>query len=149
MSGFEVVGVILGLYPIIGTVLKAYKASKGGKGAQQLIRVLKVEELIFGEFVHHLLAPNVSEAELVLLKASSSHDPLLWTNAAASMTRRLGLEKARLIVEILQEMCILLRSLQGELSTNTHGKNRDYVIVWSSTVTNEAVVIAADTYNDV
>ena len=149
MSGFEVVGVILGLYPIIGTALKAYKASKGGKGARQLIRVLKVEELIFGEFVHHLLAPNVSEAELVHLKASSSLDPLSWTNAAASMTRRLGLEKARIIVEILQEMCILLRSLQGEFSASTHGKNRDYVIVWSSTITNRAVVIAADTYVDV
>lgn len=124
MSGFEVIGVILGLYPLIGTALMTYKATKGGKGAKKLVRDLKVEELIFGEFVHHLLAPNVTEAELVRLKDPKSLNATSWRNAATSMRNRLGLDKARIVIEISQEICALLKTLQKELSSRNHG------VVW-------------------
>lgn len=131
MSGFEVIGVILGLYPIIGTALVAYKATKGGKGAKKLIRDLKVEKVIFRDFVHNLLAPNVTEAELVRLKDLDCHDATSWTNAAVAATGRLGLEKATLIIEILLEICDLLKSLQTGLSPSNRGTGTDHGVVWN------------------
>ncbi|KAL9609699.1 MAG: hypothetical protein Q9167_005549 [Letrouitia subvulpina] len=123
MSGIEAAGIILGLYPVIITALDVYKATKGGKGALSLARNLKTEEIIFGEFVHHLVAPNVSKADLVRLKISASPDLALWTNKTlqADMRARLGAEKANNVVEILKEIHELLISLQEELAPSVHG----------------------------
>lgn len=123
MSGIEVAGVILGLYPAIITALNVYRATKGGKGALSLARNLKTEEIIFGEFVHHLVAPNVSKADLVRLKTSASPDLALWTDKTlqANMRARLGAEKADNVVGILKEMHELLETLQEELAPVAHG----------------------------
>ncbi|KAI4210335.1 MAG: hypothetical protein LQ351_006784 [Letrouitia transgressa] len=123
MSGIEVAGVILGLYPVIITALDLYRATKGGKGALSLARNLKTEEIIFGEFVHHLVAPNVSKADLIRLKSSASPDLALWTDKTlqANMRARLGAEKADNVVGILKEMHALLKDLQRELGPIAHG----------------------------
>ncbi|MCJ1393441.1 hypothetical protein MMC18_006316 [Xylographa bjoerkii] len=118
MSGFEIVGVILGVYPIIVDALALYKATKAGNRAASLSRNLKTESIIFGEFVYHLLAPNVSLDELTRLKDPKSPDLELWKDATlhAHLKDRLGSEKAEVVVEILQEIHALLRSLELELS---------------------------------
>ncbi|MCJ1381136.1 hypothetical protein MMC17_004245 [Xylographa soralifera] len=118
MSGFEIIGVILGVYPIIVDALALYKATKAGKRAAALTRNLKTESIIFGEFVYHLLAPNVSLDELTRLKDPKSPDLELWKDVTlhASLKDRLGSEKAEVVVEILQEIHALLRSLEIELS---------------------------------
>ena len=131
MSGFEVIGVILGVYPLIVNALEVYKATKAGKQALSLARNLKTEEIIFGEFVYHLLAPNVSEADLVRLKDPTSPDLDLWKNITlqANLRDRLGSEKAGVVVEALQEINELLRSLQDELSPtkSDHGVVRYFL----------------------
>ncbi|MCJ1405771.1 hypothetical protein MMC11_009001 [Xylographa trunciseda] len=118
MSGFEVVGVILGVYPVIVDALALYKATKAGKGAASLSRNLRTESIIFGEFVYNLLAPNVCPDELTRLKDPRSADLELWKDATlhAHFKDRLGSEKAEVVVEILQEIHALLRSLELELS---------------------------------
>ena len=123
MSGFEVAGVILGLYPLVITALDVYRATKGGKGAVSLARNLNTEKIIFGEFVHQLVAPNVSEADLVRLKASASPDFALWNDKTlqANMRARLGTEKADNVIGILEEIQELLIILQRELASSDYG----------------------------
>ena len=118
MSGFEIIGVILGVYPLIVDALALYKATKAGKGAAALTRNLKTESIIFGEFVYNLLAPNVSLDELTRLKDPRSPDLELWKDATlhAHFKDRLGPKKAGVVVEILREIHALLKSLELELS---------------------------------
>lgn len=131
MSGFEVVGLILGLYPIIEAVLHTYKSTKGGKGARTLARDLKVENVIFCEFVHHLLAPNVPEADLVRLANPDSLDATSWrsTELTVNMQNRLGLNKAQLIVEILHEINRILIYLEQQLRPTAYGNQNERGIV--------------------
>ncbi|KAL8941509.1 MAG: hypothetical protein Q9216_002191 [Gyalolechia sp. 2 TL-2023] len=123
MSGFEIVGVILGAYPVIISLLEAYKATKGGKGAVSLARNLKTEEIIFGEFVHHLVAPNVSGPDLARLTSKVASNSAPWGNATLQndMRTRLGSVKADNVIEILGEIQELLDSLQQELGPHSQG----------------------------
>lgn len=122
MSGFEIVGVILGAYPLIISALDAYKATRGGKGAVSLARNLKTEEIIFGEFVHHLLAPNVSGTDLTRLTTTAS-GAIPWNDATlqAALRARLGNVKADNVIETLSEIQDLLISLEHELAPSDQG----------------------------
>ena len=133
MSGFEIAGIILGAYPFIMGALEAYRATRGGKGAVSLARNLRTEQIIFKEFLHHLVAPNVSEKSLLRLMISNSPDLSLWDNVTlqANMRARLGVEKADNVVEILKEIEELLRWLREELSDrNDHGAVRSLLITF-------------------
>lgn len=128
MSGFEIVGVILGVYPMITAGLKVYQASKTARrGAASLALALNTEEIIFTEFVQNLLAPNVSEADLVRLTDPSSQSIELWkdTTLHQNLRNRLGSKKAEVVLDTLQEIRELLSSLQDELSRKDHGMVRD------------------------
>ena len=118
MSGIEVVGLILGLYPVIIKALDVYTATRGDKGAHSLARNLTTEKIIFREFVHKLVASNVSEAELVRLKISAPPDHALWKDKTlqANMRARLGTDKADNVVEILGEIQDLLKALHNDLA---------------------------------
>lgn len=127
MSGFEVVGVILGAYPLLITAVEVYNETRSGKGAQRLVRNLKTEEAIFNNFVHHLLAPPViSEAELTRLTKSAGPDVDLWKDAAlqSKLEVRLGHENACIVVDILHEINELLRVLRDELTVSDQGMVR-------------------------
>ena len=123
MSGFEIIGIILGTYPLVISALELYRATRGSKGAVSLARNIKTEEIIFGEFVHHLVAPNVSEKDLARLKLAAARDIGLWDDDAlqAKLRSRLGAEKADNVLEILREIQKLLRKLQEELAPIDHG----------------------------
>lgn len=125
MSGFEVVGVIFGAYPFLMTALEVYGEVRSGKGAKRLLRHLKLEEAIFNNFIHHLLAPpTVSEAELKRLTNSIHPDLELWKdpNLQAKLRARLGSENAGIAVEILGEINELLSLLRKDLIANDGGK---------------------------
>ena len=124
MSGFEVVGVILGAYPLLITALEVYKETRSGKGARRLVRNLKTEEVIFKNFIHHLLAPPViSEAELARLTDPTCPDIELWKDTALQtrLAARLGHENACVVVDILQEIDGLLSLLRNDLTPSDHG----------------------------
>ncbi len=123
MSGFEVVGVIMAAYPFLLGALDIYKATRGGKGAISLARQLKTEEIIFEEFVFHLIAPSVADTTAVRYMTSTPSDLALWKNDTlqSDMRHRLGQAKSDNLIAILGEIQELLSWLQKELAAQDHG----------------------------
>lgn len=117
MSGFEVIGVVLGVWPVVVNGLAMYKATKDGRGYGLLLNELRTEEIIYREFVQHLLQADVPEADLVQLTDRKRSNVSLWNDRALhfSLERRLGHEKSRIVRETLAEMDKLLASLGEKL----------------------------------
>jgi len=117
MSGFEVIGVVLGVWPVVLNCLTMYKATKDGRGYGLLLNELRVEEIIYREFVQHLLQADVPEADLVQLTDRKRSNVDLWNDPTLhfSLERRLGPEKSRIVRETLVEMDKLLASLGEKL----------------------------------
>lgn len=122
MSGFEVVGVILGAWPLIMRAVDIYKATKDGRGAERLRLELDTEEVIFREFLHALLSSNVSDADLVQLSVQlndrSKPNADLWKDRAlqSKLERRLGPNKTRVTLSSLVEIEKLLASLRDQIA---------------------------------
>jgi hypothetical protein len=126
MSGFEVIGVVLGVYPVVVNIYQGLR--KSNQGVEALIRGLKTEEIIYNEWVSHLLGPNVSEAELFRLKAtrgSSTEDLAGWHDfhLQTNLTARLGFAKAAHILTSVREINQLLESMRVDLP----GAGRQFV----------------------
>ncbi|KAH8746033.1 hypothetical protein BGZ57DRAFT_936044 [Hyaloscypha finlandica] len=124
MSGFEVVGLLLGLYPIVVDAVNVYKATKTGRAATSLIRKLKIEEVIYHQFVYKLLASNVQGDDMYRLDLNKEPPDLSrWQAVALNQKLRIRLpsETADLVLEILREMETLLKDLNAELSSISRG----------------------------
>ena len=120
MSGLEVIGVVLGAWPIAIQALAMYKRTKSGRTAEQLIRRLKTEELIFKNSVLHLLDSEVADDEIEkLLKP----DMVTWRDSKVteSLTHKLGKDMAENVIDIVQEMAKLLASLDTEMKNVSQG----------------------------
>jgi hypothetical protein len=117
MSGFEVIGVILAVWPVVVNGLTMFKATKEGRGYGLLLNELRTEEIIYRECVHHLLQAHVPEADLVQLTDRKRLNLALWKDRALhfSLERRLGHEKSKIVLETLEEMDKLLVSLGEKL----------------------------------
>src|SRR5436305_13527951 len=120
MLGFEIVGVILAIWPMVKTAVALHKARKNGRENDLLLHQLDTEELIFRESVHRLLASDVSEAELIQLSDSNRPNVDLWKNEAlqSNLKRRLGHDKSKTVLKTLEEMGGLLESLREKLDSN-------------------------------
>ena len=118
MSGFEIVGVILGVYPVLQGILEVYKATKGRKGAVSLARQLMTEEIIFQEFVDHLVSPTLSDTGTFYHRSLAPLDLTKWRSEKLKddIRARLGPAKAENLLAILEEIWDLLNSLQEELA---------------------------------
>ena len=123
MSGFEVAGIILGAYPIIQNALEGYRATRGGKGAVSLARLLKTEEIIFKEFVSHLLAPQASGQILTVSETLVCQRSSYWNSLVLQkeVKTQLGAEKAENVIAILNEINELLANIQEELAPVDNG----------------------------
>jgi hypothetical protein len=124
MSGFEAVGIILGAWPIVVTAMSAYKSTRNGTGLSLMLSELKVEEMIYSEFVHHLLQSDISDqAELLKLSSKENPDLKLWKKKTLhdSLKRRLGDNKTAVVFEKLEEMKKLLTNLNTKLGGNDLG----------------------------
>jgi hypothetical protein len=124
MSGFEIVGLLLGLYPIVVDAVSVYKATKTGRAATSLIRKLRIEEVIYRQFVHKLLAPNVEGEDIYQLYFNQQPPDIdRWQAVALNqkLRLRLGSDKADLILQILREIDNLLKDLNTELSSISRG----------------------------
>jgi hypothetical protein len=114
MSGFEVVGVVLSVYPIIINLLQFYKGTKANKLAISLERSLKIEETIYTEVLGHLASFAASEDDLVERRISKDE---FWDDVAqANLEHRLGSQKARLALDTLQDIKQLLEEIKTEVS---------------------------------
>src|SRR4051794_30587297 len=119
MSEFEVVSHLLGLYPIVINALNVYKDTKSTRAIAPLIHELKVEQIIYREFVHALVAPDIVEEEtylLDLLQGASSQT--LWQDVTLNqkVLIRLGSVKAKVILDTLREIERLLNGLNSEFN---------------------------------
>ncbi len=117
MSGFEVIGVLLAVWPEVVNGLVMYKATKDGRGYGLLLNELKTEETVFRECVQQLLQADVPEADLVQLTDRKRSNVGLWKDKELhfSLERRLGYEKSKLVLKTLVEMEKLLVSLSLKL----------------------------------
>lgn len=59
MSGIEIAGVVLALFPILVDGVHAYKQLRSGQPLQYLIKDLLAEQIIFRSWIGHLLMPSV------------------------------------------------------------------------------------------
>jgi hypothetical protein len=59
MTGFEVVGVVLALFPIIVDGIRAYKQLRSCQPLEYLIKDIFAEHIIFRSWIGHLLMPCV------------------------------------------------------------------------------------------
>ena len=127
MSGFEIVGLLLGLYPIVIQAVNVYKATKSGRAAVSMFRKLKTEEVIYRQFVQKLLAPNVQDDDpyqLYLNQVPSNLDPWKSVTLNQKLRLRLGSDRADLILQILEDIDVLLKDLNTELQSIGRGMVR-------------------------
>lgn len=120
MSGFEVIGAVLGVWPVVLKPLALYKATKDGREAAPLLNQLRTEEQVFREFVRLLLASDFSEADLLQLSDRQKPNLGLWKDKALHFTleRRLGHEESKLVLVTLEEMDNILTTLNEKLGAN-------------------------------
>jgi hypothetical protein len=116
MSGFEVIGVVLGVWPVVMNAVALYKATKGVR-AKWLRTQLDTEEFIFRQFVYDLLPSDVAEADLVQLSDRNRPNPGLWRDNAlhSKLETNLGPDRSRIVLSSLVEMEKLLTSLRDKL----------------------------------
>jgi hypothetical protein len=119
MSSFEVIGVVLGVWPVVLNALSVFTATKDGRGARLLLNELRTEELVYREFVKQLLASDVSEADLLQLSDGKRPNLDLWKDKALNCTleRRLG-DKSEFVLKTLEEMKNILEGLNEKLGAN-------------------------------
>jgi hypothetical protein len=120
MLGFEIIGVVLGVWPVVMNTVALYKAAKDGRGNDLLIHRLDTEELIFRDFVRHLLASEVSEADLIKLSDRNKPNVDLWKDKTLhyNLEMRLGNDKSKVVLKTIEEMDKLLENLKEKLASN-------------------------------
>jgi hypothetical protein len=130
MSGFEVIGVIMGMWPDIKKAVAEYKATEHDMEADMLRDELDTEELIFKQFLHALFSSDVADADLVQLIDIYKPNVGLWRDQAlhSKIERRLGADRSRILSVALEEIEILLFSLRDKLEA----KNIDTVGLYVS-----------------
>lgn len=115
MSGFEVIGVVLGVYPIVLNACQLYRAARSGDGIEKLIRRLDIERFLFEDFVSRLLGPDVEESQLLRLK--TSRDLSCWkeNDLQTKLEQRHGFVKTKHIIAVITDLNDLLLSIQRDL----------------------------------
>jgi hypothetical protein len=130
MSGLEVIGLVLSLWPVVVDAVDIYKAMKEGRGADLLRHELDTEEYIFREFVHGLLSSAaVTDADLIQLSDRNRPNTGLWKDRAlhSKLEKRLGPERSKIVLKSLVEMDKLLTGLREKLA-NSNGDTVGYHI---------------------
>jgi hypothetical protein len=120
MSGFEAIGLVLGVWPLVINGLQLYKAAKNGQGWDPLCDEFRVEELIYIDCVRHLLAADVSEGDLLQLTTRDKPSKHLWKDPALqkSLEKRLGPERTTIVLKTLPEMKTILSSLAEKFTVH-------------------------------
>jgi len=114
MTGFEAIGVVVGVWPVVVNALASYAATKQGRGANALLHKLRTEEVVYREFVYTLLSADVPEADLCQLSSRPIPNLHLWKDKAlhAKLAMRLGDVKTKGILDTVEEMHKCLTALE-------------------------------------
>jgi hypothetical protein len=117
-GGIEVIGLVLALYPLVVDAWHARKAVESGVEVNQMIQRLKTEQIIYNEFIQHLVGSSISEAERARLKRVSPgqgngcwDDPELQSD----LKKRLGFEKMQNVLTLVGNIHVLLEAMREGL----------------------------------
>lgn len=122
MSGFEVAGLILAVYPLLVNTVYVYKAAKSSQAVDQLARKLKTEATIYKQFTTKLLA-CVSLQEV-------NQEAWQDENLQSQLMESLGSDRAELVLQDLHEMDELLKTLNTEISNMNRSSVGSYPPTW-------------------
>ncbi|KAF7504982.1 hypothetical protein GJ744_001503 [Endocarpon pusillum] len=117
MSGFEVAGVVLALFPIIVDVVRSYKHLVSGQSLEYLIKDIFAEQIIFRSWMGHLLMPSVPvEALRDMLDPKSNkfgrwQDPVLHSAVQQSFGTTITAFLLVTLNDIHKELCAIKRAL--------------------------------------
>lgn len=65
MSGIEIAGLILGLFPVVVEVLKSFTSRSMAADIIEMRRMIECEEAIYKNTLEQLLSPHVTELQLI------------------------------------------------------------------------------------
>jgi hypothetical protein len=120
MSGLEVIGLVLAIWPLVVNGITIYKSVKSSQGWSLLLQEFRIEKTLYVEFVCRLLASDISEADLHQLGTGNKLNQALWEDESLknSLRGRLGPEKLEIVVSALEEMNKILTSLTERFGVN-------------------------------
>ena len=112
VSGFEIVGVILGLVPLVTGSIEHCRSRNDMRDLRQLERSFKTQRQIFLNTIEELLSPLLSDVQLARLLEDPSDT--LWqdTNLSAKLEAHLG-EDYESFQEILEDVKIMIDELHN------------------------------------
>ena len=119
MSGIEVVGLALSLWPVVVNLAELYKASKGESPARGLTMNIAVYERIFKQSVLKLLQGDeeLSEKDRIGLVNSDENFAAIWEDKEfiARLKRRLDAQMFILVQHKVDEIFKVLTSLKKKI----------------------------------
>lgn len=119
MSGIEVVGLALSLWPVVVNLAELYKASKDGSPVRGLTMNIAVYERIFKQSVLKLLQGDeeLSEKDRIGLVNSDENFAAIWedTEFIARLKRRLDAQMFILVQHKVDEIFKVLTSLKKKI----------------------------------
>lgn len=120
MSGFEAIGVVLAVWPLVVNGIQVYKLARSGQGWDLLYDQFVTEQVIYQECVLHLLAPELSESDLAqLIQGDKPNGPLLKDPAVTrGLEGRLGQQKSQIVLKTIQSMDSLLQLLKEKMQSH-------------------------------
>jgi hypothetical protein len=115
MSGYEVIGVVLAVYPVVIDGIKLCKAVASGQGIAELVDDLKNEEIRYTEFLGCLFGIDFVKEEQARLSAGKTPAPNPTPRQQTNLERRLGKTKTDLIFSTLERMNRVLESMRADI----------------------------------
>ncbi|CZR52362.1 uncharacterized protein PAC_02239 [Phialocephala subalpina] len=122
MTGFEVIGVLLGVYPVVIDGLKLCKAVASGQGIRLLVDDLKDEEIRYTESLGHLFGTEfVNELQA---RQRDAKTPISYPTPRqqTNLEQRLGRSRTELICSTLEGMKNVLESMQRDIEKARAGE---------------------------
>lgn len=118
MSGVEAVGLVLGLWPIITSLVKGYKATKDGDDRRSFLLKIDVQQTIYESCVRQLIEENEESIDLDLTNAEIRQlDISFWQRPSfrVKLHDRLGARDFELMESVLKQIEKMMESLRSQL----------------------------------
>ena len=114
MSGFEIVGVILGLVPIVTGSIEHCRSRNDMRDLRQLERSFKTQRNIFENTIEELLSPLLTDVQLARLLEDPNNTSWQDTNLSAKLEEHLGGDYQS-FKEIVEDVKMMIHELQNIL----------------------------------
>lgn len=119
MSGIEVVGLVLGVWPVVLNVIDAWKATKGGMPEQSLSVSIRSYARVYRDAISKLLQgdENLTEKDRIGLLNGEKDFASLWKDSEfiARLQRRLDDEAFAILQHKTVEISKILQNLQKKI----------------------------------